>query len=548
MEKIIESRGELSWKDKRGCPGVKVCRCWAHFDITDKDLEFYDKISPVFGWTKYQIPSPTLCPDCRLQRRLAFRNERNLYRRNCDATGKEIISIYSPDKPCKVYNQKDWWSDKWDPKSFGSDFDFSRPFFDQFKDLLDAIPYCQLTTEYTLQENCDYTNSAWPWKNCYMSFEFARCENIMYCKNVWDSNDCLDCSYSSNISNCYACIDSNNCYECGKLLQCDDCSFSDSLYNCKNCQYCFNCEWLENKKFHINNEDYHDLQNYQKALKEVKPKNLKIHYLPNWKFFWNESVDDAFNITNSKNCSHVRDWWDLEDCKFCTSVFRAKNCHDFFSWGENVTNSYELEEVWRNVDRSAFLWLCWWDISNCYYSFYCLWSSDFFWCVGLRNSKYCILNKQYTKEEYESLVPRIIEHMKKTWEWWEFFPASISPFGYNETVAMEYYPMDGRDALQCVSTDGKAIFKWSSYEPTFPKVEKVIPASKLPNDIKEIPDDILNWAIECEITKKPFRIIKQELEFYRKHNLPLPKCHPDQRHLERLEMRNSKNILSSIIQ
>jgi len=63
----------------------------------------------------------------------------------------------------------------------------------------------------------------------------------------------------------------------------------------------------------------------------------------------------------------------------------------------------------------------------------------------------------------------------------------------------------------------------------FPRVEKTIPASKLPSDISEIPDDILNWAVECEITKKPFRIIKQELEFYRKHSLPIPKRHPDQR-------------------
>ena len=31
--------------------------------------------------------------------------------------------------------------------------------------------------------------------------------------------------------------------------------------------------------------------------------------------------------------------------------------------------------------------------------------------------------------------------MKKTGEWGEFFPSSISPFGYNETVAMEYYPI-----------------------------------------------------------------------------------------------------------
>lgn len=75
-------------------------------------------------------------------------------------------------------------------------------------------------------------------------------------------------------------------------------------------------------------------------------------------------------------------------------------------------------------------------------------------------------------------------------------------------------------------------FPWFDYESPLPKAEKIIPASKLPDDISQIPDDILNWAVECEITKKPFRIIKQELEFYRKHHLPIPKRHPDIRYRE----------------
>jgi hypothetical protein len=126
--------------------------------------------------------------------------------------------------------------------------------------------------------------------------------------------------------------------------------------------------------------------------------------------------------------------------------------------------------------------------------------------------------------------------MRKTGEWGEFFPSSMSPFGYNETVAQEYYPLSRSEA-----TKG-GVFQWSDYEAPFPKVEKIIPASKLPEDIAKIPDDILNWAIECEVTKRPFRIIKQELEFYRKHNLPIPRRHPDQRHLDRMALRNPRKL------
>jgi hypothetical protein len=64
----------------------------------------------------------------------------------------------------------------------------------------------------------------------------------------------------------------------------------------------------------------------------------------------------------------------------------------------------------------------------------------------------------------------------------------------------------------------------------------------LPADIKDIPDDILNWAVECEVTSKPFRIIKQELDFYRKHSLPIPRRHPDQRHLDRMSLRNPRRL------
>ncbi|MDP2395561.1 MAG: hypothetical protein Q8S84_00330 [bacterium] len=85
-------------------------------------------------------------------------------------------------------------------------------------------------------------------------------------------------------------------------------------------------------------------------------------------------------------------------------------------------------------------------------------------------------------------------------------------------------------------------FNWSTYESPFPKVEKVIKANMLPENITEIPDDILNWAIECEVTKKPFRIIKQELDFYRKHNLPIPRRHPDQRHMDRMSLRNPRKL------
>jgi len=83
----------------------KCQNCQQEFWIEPDDFTFYEKI---------KVPAPTWCPDCRQQRRYAWRNERVLYRRKCDLCGKSTVTIYSSNKPFKVYCPPCWWSDKWD--------------------------------------------------------------------------------------------------------------------------------------------------------------------------------------------------------------------------------------------------------------------------------------------------------------------------------------------------------------------------------------------------------------------------------------------------
>ena len=116
---------------------------------------------------KYLIPPPTLCPDCRQQRRLSFRNERTLYKRKCDATGKEIVSIYSPDKSYTVYHQDYWWSDAWDPLTYGRAFDFTRSAMEQMEEMMREVPRISVLNGYG--ENSEYCNHAWKQKDCYFS-------------------------------------------------------------------------------------------------------------------------------------------------------------------------------------------------------------------------------------------------------------------------------------------------------------------------------------------------------------------------------------------
>ena len=101
--------------------------CKKDFIIEPDDFGFYDKI---------KVPPPTFCPECRLQRRLVWRNERSLYHRKCELCSKNVISMYSPESPFSVYCHECWWGDGWDPLKYGRDYNFSKPFFEQYKELM----------------------------------------------------------------------------------------------------------------------------------------------------------------------------------------------------------------------------------------------------------------------------------------------------------------------------------------------------------------------------------------------------------------------------
>ena len=98
---------------------TKNCQnCKKDFTIEPDDFGFYEKI---------KVPPPTFCPECRLQRRLSVRNERNLYKRKCDATGENIISIYRTGVPFPVYQQDYWKSDRFEAMEYGRGFDLVSP-------------------------------------------------------------------------------------------------------------------------------------------------------------------------------------------------------------------------------------------------------------------------------------------------------------------------------------------------------------------------------------------------------------------------------------
>jgi len=518
----------------------KNCKqCGSQFEILNEDSEFYKKCAVKVDGQIFQMPEPNLCFACRHQKRLSFRNEMALYHRKCDKTGKQIISMYSPDKPYVVYDQEEWWGDNWDPFEYGRDFDFSRPFFEQFAELQKVVPRMSLNN--INPENSEYCNLACDNKNCYLIFTADYNENCAYLRFGAKDFQCFDCDRADNSSECYESLEIDGCTRCFYAFKAKNCSELMMCYNMTSCHDCIGCANLVNKRNCIFNEQY-SKQDYDSKKKEL---NLSTYsgvtaLKKKYDEFLKKQIRKYVDIMNCENClgDHLRDCknsylcydsQNLEDCRYIVSCVGPKNCYDWdFYGGTGSIGCHEMVSSAYDMVNCHFCANSWNGNSDMYYSELCLGNQNLFGCIGMRHKKYCILNKQYSKEEYEKLVAKIITHMQKTGEWGEFFPEAVSPFAYNETIAFEYFPLSKEEAhkkgLQWYEDESEKMYKGAKYD--------------IPDDIKDVKDDICKAILTCEETKKPYKIIPQELLFLKKVGLPVPRFMPRERYLKRVSQRN----------
>jgi len=532
---------------------VRQCQnCKQNFTIEPEDFQFYEKI---------KVPAPTFCPDCRRQRRMFFRNERALYKRKCNAPGheEEIVSVFSLDKPVTVYDDRYWWSDAWNPLDYGKDYDFSKPFFEQFKELLRQVPLINLSI--TNMVNCSYCNVSEGDKNCFLATASEKNENVLYSNRIVYDKDSLDLYIANADELCYELVGSNQCYRTFFSQYCSQCVDSAFLYSCVGCDHCFGCSNLRSKSYHFFNKPC-TKDEYEEKIKSIDLGSFstvqKIHaeytavLAKSIRRFAHilKSVDvTGDNVAYVKNCKSCFDMIGspaAEDCKYVS--WGGAGLKDVFDGGPGVGVSLErgceVTDTGIQVGRAYFTSVVYGSY-DMYYSINCHGSKNLFGCYGLRSKEYCILNKQYTKEEYTKLMPRILEHMNATpyvdkkgrvYRYGEFFPAEVSPFAYNETIAQEYFPLTKEEAI----AQG---YSWRDTDVRDYKVTKQ--PTDLPDNIKDVKDDILEEVIGCTHEGKcndqcttAFKIVPQELEFYRRLNLHLPRLCPNCRHYERLRQRN----------
>jgi hypothetical protein len=441
----------------------------------------------------------------------------------------------------------------------GVDYDFSRPFMTQFSELLQRTPSASLFN--TTPSNSDYCNYMSGARNCYLQFGGRESEEILYSNRIYMCKDSVDCYTGTRIEHCYQCVQCENSYGLKYSQYCDSCTDSNFLFDCRNCQNCSFSTNLRNKQYYLFNQPY-SKEEYFLKLKEIdfgshevlqeclkKFDDLRKAALRKYAQLIKTFQSTGDNLKNSKNC---KECFDFSGDNYENSAFShyigigLKDSYDVYglSRGEMIYESlslgFESTENARYMFSQVIKGST--DIS---YSLNCTASQNLFGCTGLRSKQYCILNKQYTKESFEALRTKIIEHMNdmpyadkkgRVYKYGEFFPSELSPFAYNETITQEYFPLTKAEAE-------RQGYRWKDPDKRAYTVTKT--PEQLPDHIKDVDNSILNETIQClhnqicnDQCTQAFKIIPQELQFYKKMNLPLPRLCPNCRHYQRLAQRN----------
>ncbi|MBI5220761.1 MAG: hypothetical protein HY978_02915 [Candidatus Liptonbacteria bacterium] len=528
---------------------TKICQnCRASFAIDASDLDFYRKIS---------VPPPTFCPDCRMQRRFAWRNERTLYRNTCAATGKPVISCFAPDSGLTVYDRDYWWSDNWDPFSFGTDYDFQRPFFAQFSELLRRVPMPAVFSTNTV--NCNYCNYVGEMKDAYLVGASWAGENLAYASREDYCKDSMDLFGVMLSERCYDCVSVLKSSQTYFSQNCESCSACALCLECRGCNDCVGCVNLRNKSYHIFNQPY-DRESYRQALAELRLdtqsglaaarqrfEELKLRSLRKF-----ANITSCQNVTgdyiaNAANCRFIFDSADdVRDCRYCQNIAsKAYGCYDGYGIGAQCELTYESFNTGVQGVRQCFCGTVYGG-TDIYYSINCHNCMNLFGCVGLRNKEYCIFNRQYGKEEYRELRARIIRQMSDrpyvskvnsqksvVYKYGEFYPIELSPFAYNATVAQDFMPL----SPDKIRSEG-----YTYREPEVPPYQATIAAQDLPDSIQDATEAITKEIISCQGCGKVYRIISKELSFLEQAGLPLPRRCPECRHQDRLALRNPMKL------
>ncbi len=513
-------------------PHTRVCRwkgehkyCEGEFNITNEDITFLKS---------FKVPPPNFCPTCRRMRRFVHLGLLRLFKIPCDVPGhsESMISVFSSDCPFPVYDYKYYIEGDFDPLSYGINYTKGMDLMEVLTALRKQFPVPSFMNRDFSSINSEYSNGGRDTKNVYYAGGCFNTENAWYCNLVNKSKDIMDSRAVNKSDHVYSSAFVDFIYKSSFVYFSKSCTDSMFLFDCRNSTDCFGCVGLRNSRYSVWNVQL-SKEAYLEFMQTVYPltrEKIKVYKIKFWELVKNTPINASMN-TSIENVSGVllensKNLFDVTDSERSENIRHADGClghHDSmdvtFSGGSNMLYSAaNVGSSSSNVKFSVGCKFC----TNSEFVFNSKNIDHCFMSFGLQNKSYCVLNKQYTPEEYFILVDKIKTDMLGQGTYGDGLGFEFSAQAYNFSHAQVSFPLTDEEI--------KKFGGYVAYEPdTNSGNTKFISSDDVPTTIEETPDTIINSAILCEVTNRPFRITPSELQFYRVMKLPIPSIHPSVR-------------------
>lgn len=297
-------------------------------------------------------------------------------------------------------------------------------FFKEFQRIIYTHP--RMETYVLYSQNCRNSDHVFDSKNLEYCFDTSASSDSTYLFDCHLVAESLDCDYTVEAESCYECMDVVRCFNCSYVDKANDVRDSMYSYDLSNCHDVFGCVNLVNKSYCIFNrqftmDEYFEKVKKYKALPSEKVlgmlEELKSKY-PITQSAAQNNINSPYGdqIFNCKNCYMCFDVGRDEDCGYLFDSFDSKFCYDTTYMAQSAEMSYQIVGATHMFNCNYVIYS-----ENCQDSSYlynCKGVKNSLGCVGLQYKQYCILNRQFSKDEYERLSKQILDELNsKNLEW-----------------------------------------------------------------------------------------------------------------------------------
>jgi hypothetical protein len=507
-------------------PGERACKLTGEkWNLQPQEIDLY---------RKYNVPPVDVSPNTQWKWMGYYDCGFQFWWNKHAETGKPVLSFHHPASGVRVLPDKEWHEK--DFSAITEPYDANRPFFDQLRALELKVPL--LATFSRVEPENSITLFSFGDRNSYFTFA-CKSERTFFASGAFDVRDSSLLWLGMNISESHATQHSHRLHRCKYIRESLDCIDSAFLFDCRNCQNCFGATNKRNRQYVFMNEQL-SKEEYERRVASIDLGRRSV--LEEWQRTFDDLLlsQGVFPENFNVNCQDSTGEY-LVNAVRCTECFDSNgaptdNWHCGWMYGSSQGNMHgwgvvDNQECYQTVscpnsNRTKFSYRSF-RLDNCEYCMMCSDLQDCFGCIGLKKKRFCILNAQYTEEEYWKTLDEIKCRLLDTGEYGHYLPVTLSSTYVPESGAVSYAGATPEELKQI----GGNLFEPTADGATGAERITTTPrnASDVPDSIDDVTDEWAGVPIFDPEAKRTFSFLKPVLDHYRALRIAPPTRHFVQR-------------------